>query len=413
MSSLARSYVTEVHEEYRYWPSWLPLPRYKIGDCGTLEDGVFFTKKRHVTRFGVSKDALKEEPAERADPMLRFHSKGAVSIEAQARGENARIPNIPSGEVGARITFSRENATLLAARGVKDRRLVDQYRLEQELKDLVKAGDFPPDHVVVTDLVVASSARVMISTSANQSVTFTASASAKAATFDIAALGGKISGSLSHTGVAEYQGGRGTTPLFKVMGFNVGGKMRRFKEWVFQQGKGVPRIVVGPIEAKPEVGRQITIRPVDGRPLAVSDRGGESFLIRPSAWTSFRAEPILTETSSLGALLHTPASEADETNVWGTHQGVLLGSFEAQPAVGEALAVHPLENSPVLIQPIDQEPFLVKLVGEEALNFEPSELTPLDVPYVPGELEPGGEDPLHFGYVDFDAELAAADANRD
>jgi hypothetical protein len=159
VSSLARTYVTEVHDEYRYWPSWTPIRRYSIGDCGTLEDGVFFTKKRSASVFGVSDKALEEEPVQR-DPRLRFTSKGGVNVKAQASGGNEGIPGIPQGEVGAQITFTRENATVVAALGVSERRLVDQHRLEEELSTLVRRGTFPPDYVVITDLVVAEAAKV-------------------------------------------------------------------------------------------------------------------------------------------------------------------------------------------------------------------------------------------------------------
>jgi hypothetical protein len=51
----------------------------------------------------------------------------------------------------ARITFSRANATFLAAVGVSERRFADQHQLELELKQRVEEGRFPPEYVVISD----------------------------------------------------------------------------------------------------------------------------------------------------------------------------------------------------------------------------------------------------------------------
>lgn len=170
MPSQALTYVTEVHGQYKYWPTWLPTTRLSIGDIGILEEGVFFKKKRPASKFGVSKAALKQERLFR-DSGLRFTSNGGVQLKTQGHGKNAKIPTLPQGEVGAEITFTRANATVLAATGVYERRLADQYLLEQELKKLVECGTIQPEYVVVTDLISASSARILISTEANQSIT--------------------------------------------------------------------------------------------------------------------------------------------------------------------------------------------------------------------------------------------------
>ena len=150
-----------------------------------------FDPKRNVVDFGVQAELLKSKPVQR-DPHLDFQSKQGVEIKAQAQGESRGIPNLPQGAAGAEISFSRENAAFVAALGVKEYQVSDQYGLQEELKELVRAAKFPPDYVVVTDIISARSATILISTGRGQSITIQADASADAAPFN-ARLGGKLS----------------------------------------------------------------------------------------------------------------------------------------------------------------------------------------------------------------------------
>lgn len=406
MSGLARTYVTEVHHEYRYWPAWMPLTRISIGDCGPLEDDIFFKRRRSVTAFGVSPSALRDEQSER-DPALRFTSQKAVDISAQAAGESANIPGIPPAEVGAQITFTRANATVLAALGVSERRLADQYSLEQELRRLVEQGIFPPEYVVVTDVVAAESARVLISTSAGQSVTLRAGVSAPVGAFDLASLGGQLSVAMQSTVGHEYDGTKGATPIFRLMGFNVGSRIRRFKRWIFRQGASVPRIVVGSIDATPVVGGTMTVQPIGAEPLAIAALGREPFVVEPRSWQPFAVEPILVDTGAVDALFERPGIGAAAEGVLGSHQGIALGSLEAETPGSGSLVVRLFEDSPILIQPVDDDPFLVKPVRGAPLSLEPADLGPLGVPEVVSRWAVEDDEPLRFDYVDFDAELAA------
>ena len=408
MSGLAHTYLADMYGEYRYWAAWTPLTRISIGDCGPLEDDLLFRRRRSVAEFGVSPSALASEEAER-DPVLRFTSQNAVDITAQAAGKSADIPGVPSGEVGAKITFLRANATVVAALGVSERRLTDQYLLEQELKPLVERGIVPPDYVVVTDLVTADSARVLISTGAGQSVTLRAGASAPVGGFDLAALGGKLSIAVENTVGHESDGTNGATPIFRLMGFDIGNQIRRFKRWLLREGGGVPRISVGSIKAVPAVGSTVTVQPIAAEPLAVAALGREPFVVEPKAMRPLAIEPILVDAGGVNAVVDMPSIGMRRGGPLGSYRGIILGSVEADPRVGGPLAVRLFEDSPLLIEPIDNHPFLAKPARGASLAMEPTDLGPLDVADVSSRWMVD-EDPFRFGYVELDEEAAVAEA---
>jgi len=408
MSSLAHGYVAEIFDEYRYWPAWTPLTRISIGDCGPLEDDCLFRRKRSVVGFGVSPGTLASEEAAR-DPALRFTSQGGVDITAQAAGESIGIAGVPPGEVGAQLTFQRANATVVAAVGVTERHLTDQYALEQELKALVERGIFPPDYVVVTDLVTAESARVMISTQAGQSVTLRAGVKAPVGEFNLAALGGKLSVAMQSTVGHESDGTDGATPIFRLMGFNVGNRIRRFKRWLFRQGGGVPRIPIGSIHAPPALGGAVVVQPLASAPLAVAALGKEPFLVEPKALQPLVIEPILVDTAGVGAVVEMPRSE-EGRSVLGPHPGIFLGSVGSEAHSSGTLDIHLFENSPFLVEPLDSPPFLARSVRGSSLAVEAADLGPLDIAEVSSRWR-SDEDPFRFEYVELEPESVGATAS--
>jgi len=408
MSSPAVAFSTEVHKKFAtYWPAWLPTTAVTVGDCGVLTRGIFFEPRRLAASFGVSKAALKTKRVTR-DAALDFASEKGVGVQLQAHGQNV-IPGIPAGRAGGQITFSRANASFLAAIGVRERAVADKYMLEQELRGLVQQGTLPPEYVVVTDVVTASSGRVFISSAPGQSVTLHAAAHANAGPLQVASLGGQLSLASSTGTMMAFDGTQGMTPLFKLMGFSVGGWIRRARRRLLSQNRHLPRIVVKSIDAKPQVGTEIMVRPIEGQQIAIAPVGRKPFVVEPTELKPFMVEPTLVDRGTLGAILpeRPPAGDPQAAHRR-LPEGVLLGSIEADPAVGGEVVVQLFEDSALVIEPVDGDPFLVKLAERQSLEFEPTVLDFPETLELVTHRTPTIEDPFTFGYVDFDAELAGA-----
>jgi hypothetical protein len=337
--------------------------------------------------------------------LLLVRSSKAIRVKKQLRAGNILLPGIPEGEAGAQVTFLRENATFLAAVEVSERRVADKYKLEQELTVLVQAGDFPPDYVVITDLVTARSARIFISSKRGDSVTVSGELDAP---LGLAGIGAKLTIVVDNTVELTFEGTRGVTPLYRPMGFMIGGKIRRLKRRLLSRGpkRRVPRIVIKSLDAKPAIGKPITVRPVEGDEVAICPVERPPFAMESAALKPFTVEPIMLDAGVIGAVI--PGLEAPHLAPAEHWAGLLLGAVEGDPEAGE-LIVHTAEDVPVLVQPVDDDPFLVKVVAGEGLAFGPAKPKALELPEDLSGRELGYEDSLQFGYVDFDAELADAE----
>jgi hypothetical protein len=398
------TYAKEVQKQYRLWPIWTPIRRLRIGDCGPLEEGIFFKRKRHVTDYGVSKAALKAIPAER-DPGLRFKTKRAVKVATQAHGANAAIPGIAPGEAGVRVTFSREKATFLEAVGVTERQLRDEKLLEDELRALVEQGRFPPEYVVITDIVRATAARVYISTGGDQSLVVRAGTGAAMAGLEIASVAAQFSGTITSDVGAEFDGSKGATPLYRPMGFNIGGWMRRAARRVISPRDRLPRIVVRSIRKQPQVGQPLAVQPLSTQEIAIAPVAAEPFVSQPAAAESVVVEPVLVDTA---ALLGDAAARVELDLGSLDRRGVLLASLDKDASTRKLTMVRPIYQSPVIIQPLGGDPFLATIrAGETLALARPTvALDPADTVIATSAWEDPREEPLGFGYVDFQEELA-------
>jgi hypothetical protein len=402
MSAQARTYVKELHDEYEYWPIWTPMKRLKIGDYGTLTNGVFFDKKGHVTKYGVSKQALKTERAQRSD-RLRFMTNDAVSFSAQARGENLGIPGIPQGVAGARLDFSREHASFVEATGVAEIQLVDKGLLEEELADLVKSGKFHAYYVVIADLMSASSARVFISTGSGQSITAVAGGGAGATAVGTVSFAVKGSISLQGNVGTEFDGTHGATPLYKPLGFSVGGWMRRSVRRVISRDQ-VARIAVKAIETQPTVGSRLMVHPVRDQEIAIAPVDEEPLVVEAAALEPFEVDPVMVDADVLRNLV--PRFTHDPI---GSLPSSVIGSVDSEPTAGAPLIVQPFEYSTVLIQPTDEAPFLGRVVQGQQITLQPRPFASFEPHILPdplSDIDP--DEPLKLDYVDFDAEFSGA-----
>jgi hypothetical protein len=215
MTSLAMQYSTEIAQGLKYLATWVPQTRLELGDIGTIEDSVFvpWSSLRAVgydaSRFGVTPWG----PA----VSFAYQSAGSVDVSFKAKGEvKADLPNVPKGSAGAAIRFGRGGAVFFSANGCRSRRLDDGLALRQRLLELNDRGLWNKDWVVVTEVVEAASATILVSSGLDASIEL--KAKGKVAT--VADLSAGVT-AVNASGVqARIVAERRLTPLFHAVKVN-------------------------------------------------------------------------------------------------------------------------------------------------------------------------------------------------
>lgn len=177
MAKVHKFYTSEVYENLKYRPTWLPGIPMHLGTVGLIEDGIF----RAVTDLNRL-DIPFEEIADSDRNAIDFTSKGGVFIAFKAAGEaNSRFEAVAKANAGALIEFSRVGAVVLQLRDVSLNRIADQYQLRNDLLRAIAVGDesnrWLRDWVVVTEVARAGSATIVISNSGHSRLELRASGS--------------------------------------------------------------------------------------------------------------------------------------------------------------------------------------------------------------------------------------------
>jgi hypothetical protein len=207
-------YAEEITENLGYGATWTPGTPLRLGTVGTFRNGVLLPLS-HLDSLGIEFET-ESDPS----PTTYTHmSEGDVSLSFKASGEtDDAFQALAKAEAGAAVSFARGNAVLFSAGGCSETRVADVPGLEADLIRAAREGRWKPKWAVVTHLVEAESATIMLSTERGSRVELRAGGTVGQGPLDLADLSGGVSlasaGSLSQMIVAES----GLTPLFHAYG---------------------------------------------------------------------------------------------------------------------------------------------------------------------------------------------------
>lgn len=228
MNGLATTYVKEIHKNLRYRPTWLPGTPVELGSVGVLEEGVF-RPLTDLARLGLEFETLTDRVA---DGSMDYASTSGASITVKAAGEtDQRFKAIASAQAGALVEFSREGATVIQLRNVTIDRIADQPRLHRDMLRSIAVPDdaarWERDWVVITDVVRADSATILIAASAGSRIEL--EAEAKIAPSSLADVSAGLTVASESNVSTKIIARSGLTPLYR------GSRVRRNFWWLYDE----------------------------------------------------------------------------------------------------------------------------------------------------------------------------------
>ena len=216
VSKLAKPYThyaKEITHGLRYGATWTPGTPLRLGQIGTFEDGIFLPLGHLNTmgiRFGLELDT--------SPTTYTYMSAAGVSLRFKAKGETSSLyKSLSEAKAGVAITFDRENAVVFSASGCLEHRISDILSLQALLADLLNGGGWKENWAVVTHLVVADSATVVLSQSANTVLELEATGSAGSGPAKVGDISGGVALSFSDSMNQLIVASPGLTPLFHSM----------------------------------------------------------------------------------------------------------------------------------------------------------------------------------------------------
>lgn len=214
MANPSKFYLSHMNAKTKYRATWDPTKQLKIGYIGKLEQGILSIYS------SLEKEGIRVELAtDPAGAAMDYTSHDDVSITAKLSGTAPAAGSVfAASEAGFSFEFKSENSIVFQTGNHKIHQLVNLAEIEDSVLEKYKNGNWDKDWVIVTELVEADTATIIISNSSNGSLELKARTDVRAGqlTLTDASLGLSVVREKGST--LKYITQSGLTPLYRVMG---------------------------------------------------------------------------------------------------------------------------------------------------------------------------------------------------
>lgn len=159
MATFINTYAKEISKHLDYLITWPINTDVKLGDVGILENGVF-KRTDTLENIGIAKPKERES---RGKKIMDYTSKNGVEIEVN--------PNIETKLKGVGlkmdIKFKREGAVFLKIDDYVSKQIESTDQLGSEIIQQFKNGRWQRDRVIVTEVISAANATILVAGSSN------------------------------------------------------------------------------------------------------------------------------------------------------------------------------------------------------------------------------------------------------
>lgn len=211
MQGPAKQYTKEMRRKFAYIATWNPGTPMTIGSIGVTKDGRF-RRVSDLETLGIPYEIIKDnDPAD-----LDYASEGSVTITMKASGSGP-VGGLGTLDAGFSVEFKKSNSTLFKAKETYTDVMRDTHKLGQEILKRYRNGKWEKEWVVVTEVVRATSATILISNSQNGQVDLKATADGnllRGLADPALELGIQFSRGMETQIIAE----KGLTPLYRGVG---------------------------------------------------------------------------------------------------------------------------------------------------------------------------------------------------
>jgi hypothetical protein len=207
-------YTKELKKQFDYSATWFPSTILQPGDVGTLKDFKF----RHVSslhNLGINCKITRKSSTMEFD----YCSGNSVCITSKASGQ-AKIPgsSLSLSDTGVNIKFSRDKAIVFRLAKCTSTFIDDLIPILEKLKSMVKTGAWTNDMALVTEVLKAKAATIIISNSSNAQIDLVAKGNANLSSINLADLDSGFHVLKKSNIATDFVCSRGLTPLFRTCG---------------------------------------------------------------------------------------------------------------------------------------------------------------------------------------------------
>jgi hypothetical protein len=223
MAGPMAQYTNEMRNKFGYFAAWTPSHPFKLGDYGILKKSVF-RRLANVVDLGISF----ETRVQNSKANLKYATEGAITETITLAGEAVPVGSVlGKADAGIIVKFGKKDSVLFEVNGYKTNFIANITRLGDDIRNKSGQGPWDRDWLVITELIIADSATILISSSNQGLIELKANAELKPAELNIASLNAQFQSVNSRDLSVQIVAQEGITPLFHLWG--IGGFREEFQ----------------------------------------------------------------------------------------------------------------------------------------------------------------------------------------
>ena len=214
MSQTYEQYTAELNEQFGYLATWLPNVRLQLGDVGILKRDRF-EFVTNLSNLGITISV--RDTGDAAN--YQYVSANGANIDFDTAGDAAGVGSaLGKSAAKASVTFKRANAVVFLAKGCKSTFIDQQDALGKQILARFLSGDWKQEYAIVTELVSAESATVIVSSSSDAKVEFSAESKLAPTGLSLADASVGLQVARSSGVATQIVASANLTPLFRASG---------------------------------------------------------------------------------------------------------------------------------------------------------------------------------------------------
>ena len=210
--NIARKYAEELRDETNYSPTWFPNVKIEVGAVCRLRN-FQYEQVSDLASKGIPFQTVGGPGAD-----ITYASSGVTSMSLSAGGATSGAASaVGDAGASAKIGFKKAGGIVFEATGCRSTRIKDLEAIGKKILDKHDAGEWDPDLVVVTEVISAQGATILISSADNASVDVSAHGNAVPSLGNLAKLAAGLQLSNENSIGVKVMGSE-LTPLFRASG---------------------------------------------------------------------------------------------------------------------------------------------------------------------------------------------------
>lgn len=215
MATPYKFYMKHMSSKTGYRATWDPGKPLEIGQIGKLDSSGVFTVYSSLKAEGI----IPEVKGDAGASDLDYTSSDKVSIGIKLAGSAPTVGSaLTAADAGFEIKFTGEDGVVFKISGYTTLQIVNLKEIESQIKEKYQNSNWDKNWLIVTELIQADAATIIISNSRNGSLDLKAKAGVAAGNLKLtdASLGLSVAKESGST--LKFLTQNGLTPLYNVMG---------------------------------------------------------------------------------------------------------------------------------------------------------------------------------------------------